>query len=510
MESESPQNVGQALSGLHAALGVWHRRKWHALLVFAALFSISVPVIRNLPKVYESTATVLVEHPLIPVDVFGTPVGGELETRLRTVSQQILSRARLYGLITRLNLYPDLRQRSPEMAVEQMRRDIQVQFNGIPQPTGLNATIAFSVSYQGRDPETVAQVTNALTALYVAENTKIGEQKTAGTSQFLQAQLDDARRRMEAQQQRLNAFRALHVGQLQDQQAANLATLGRLNEQLRAITAQADEPAGQTTGAAGVYGDTVLTRLARLRSQLSDLRTRYTDEHPDVVRIKLEIADLERQLAARGAGPVGQDPTAAQTAPLGSTGSGPGEHRAEEQRLRSQIALYEQRIQNAPLIEQELQQLSQDYASARDNYQSVQQRYEGAQLAEQMDRRLQGEQFRILDPAVPSHRPVKPRRSQLLLAALLLSMGAGVGMALLAEAGDTSFHTVDELRTFTTVPVLGSIPPIVTEADARLRRRRFCLAALGAVLGVALLAGGSYYLTRPGHALVGFLMSAWF
>ena len=509
MEPESSQSAMQALSGLETAMAIWHRRKWRAVLAFVALLSISVPVIRNLPNVYASTATVLVEHSLIPLDVFGAPVGGELETRLRTVSEQILSRSRLYDLITQFNLYPELRQRSPEMAVEQMRRDIQIQFNGVPQPTGLNATIAFSVTYQGRDPEMVAQVTNALTALYVAENTKIGEQKTAGTGAFLQAQLDDARRRMEAQQQKLNAFRALHIGELPDQQAANLATLERLNEQLRAITVQADEPASQTTGAAG-GGDALLTRLAQLRSQLSDLRTRYTDAHPDVVRIKLEITGLERQLAARSAGPAGQDPTATQTAPLGATGSGPGGARAQEQRLRSQIALYEHRIQNAPLIEQEIQQLSQDYASARDNYQSLQQRYEGAQLAEQMDQRLQGQQFRILDAAVPSRHPVKPHRSQLLLAALLVSIGAAAGVALLAETSDTSFHTVEELRAFTTAPVLGSIPPIVTEADARDRRRWFRLAALGVTLGAALLAGGSFYLTRPGHALVGFLMSGRF
>ncbi len=510
MESESTQNAGQMLSGLDAAVAVWRRRKWRALLVFVALLAVSVPVIRHLPNTYESTATVLVEHPLIPVDVFGTPAGGELETRLRTVSEQILSRSRLYDLITRFNLYPDLRQRSPEMAVEQMRRDIQVQFNGVPQPTGLTSTIAFSVSYQGRNPETVAQVTNALTALYVAENTKIGEQNTAGTSEFLQAQLDGARQQMDAREQKLNAFRISHIGELPEQQAANLATLQQLNEQLRALTAQMDEPANPTGAVTGAGGDTALGRLARLQAELADLRTRYTDAYPDVVRVKLEIAALQRQIASRGAGSAVSDPSTDHPSSPATAGSAPTVLRAEEQTLRSQIALYEQRIQTSPLIEQELQQLSQDYAAARDNYQSLQQRYEGAQLAEQMDQRLQGEQFRILDPAVPSRRPVKPHRSQLLLAALLLSMGAGVGAALLAEAGDTSFHTVDELRAFTTAPVLGSIPPIVTEADARRRRRQFRLAALGAVLAMALLAGGSFYLTRPGHALVGFLMSARF
>lgn len=331
------------------------------------------------------------------------------------------------------------------------------------------------------------------------------EQQTAGTTEFLQAQLDDARQQMEAQEQKLSAFRERHIGELPEQQAANLTALERLNEQVRAINNRRDELAKQMTRT-GAGGDTISARLARLRQQLADLRTRDTDEHPDVVRVKQEIAALERQRATHGPGPAVPDPTAS---PPPSPDAGESELaalRAEVQKLQSRSAIYEQRLENAPLIEQELQQLSRDYATARDLYHSLLQRYEGAQLAERMHQRLQSEQFRTLDPAVPSHRPVGPHRFRLLLVALMLSLGAGVGVALLAEAGDTSFHTVDDVRAFTTVPVLGSIPPITTETDTLRRRRQFRLDALGAVLGVAVLVGGSSYLTRSSDALVRLLM----
>lgn len=489
------QNAVQTKSGLDAALAIWQRRKWLALLVFAGLLALALPVPRSLPNIYESTATVLVEHQQIPLDALGSSPDGDLETRLRMTSERIFSRSRLYDLITRFNLYPKLRQRAtPEVVVQQMRRDIRVQFNGVRQPTGLDATIAFSLSYRGRDPEAVAQVTNALAALYVEENTRMREQQTAGTAKFLQAQLEDARRQLDVQEQKLNAFRERHIGELPEQQVANLATLERLNGQVRAIKNRRDELTKQL-GAAGTGGDTISARLAGLRRKLAELRTRDTDEHPDVVRVKEEIAGLERQLVTRNARPAVPDPTASSPAAPDQAESELAALRTEEQGLQSRIATYEQRIENAPLIEQELQQVSRDYTTARDLYQSILQRYEGAQLAERMNQRLQGEMFRLLDPAVASQRPVGPHRVPLLLAVLLLSMGAGVGAALLAEAADTSFHTVDDVRAFTTVPVLGSIPPIVTEKDARRRRQRFRLATFGAVLGVVALAGGSSYIT---------------
>jgi polysaccharide biosynthesis transport protein len=497
LESENLQNAGQTTFGLEVALTVWHRRKWLAVLVFVAVLSVTAPLPFKLPDIYESTATVLVEHQQLPGDALGGWGDSALETRLRTISERILSRSRLNDLITRFGLYPELQQRAaPEVVAEQMRRDIQIQFNGVRQPTGLDATVAFSLSYRGRNPETVAQVTNALAALYVEENTKMRAQQTAGAAEFLQGQLDDARRQLNAQEQNMNAFRERHIGELPEQQSANLAALGRLNDQLRVIQTRRDELTKPVTGAAGAGGYTIPARLARLQQELADLRTRDTDEHPDVVRVKQEIAALERQLATRSAGQAVADPTTSSSASADAAEVELRALRAQEQQLQSQIATYEHRVENAPLIEQELQQVTRDYTAARDLYQSLLQRYEGAQLAERMNQRLQGEQFSILDPAVTPQRPVGPHRARFVMMAFLISVGAGVGAALLGEASDTSFHTVDDVRAFTTVPVLGSIPPIITVADARRRRRQFLLAAIGAALGVALLVAGSSHIAQ--------------
>jgi polysaccharide chain length determinant protein (PEP-CTERM system associated) len=372
---------------------------------------------------------------------------------------------------------------------------------------GVDVTYGFRLSYRGRDPETVAQVTNALAALYIEENARMREQQAAGTTQFLQTQLEDARRQMEDQERRITAFKEHHIGDLPEQQAVNLAAIARLNEQVHVIENRQNELTKQMNALRGADGDTVSARLATLQQELANLRMRDTDEHPDVVRVKEEITGIERQLAIRSGGP-GGDPTAPRPTPRTAAEIELAALRTEEHRLQSRIATYEQRVENAPLIEQELHQLSQDYAAAKDLYQSLLQRYQSAQLIERMDQR-QAEQFRILDPAVVSHQPVGPHRFRLLLMGLMLSAGAAVGAALVADAADTSFHTVDDLRIFTNVPVLASIPPIITAADIRRRRRQFSLATLAAVLGLAVVAGISLHLAHS-EAVVGLLAQGHF
>lgn len=496
-------------SGLEVALAVWHRRKWLALLVFMLPFAAIVGATRTLPSIYESTATVLVERRQMPQGLVGTSPG-ELETRLRTVSQQILSRSRLYELITRFDLYPEMRvSETQETVVEQMREDVALEFKEVRDPTGQGATIAFSLRYRGRDPDTVAQVTNALAALYVEENARIRERQTATTTEFLRVQLEDARQQLEVQERQMNEFKERYIGQLPEQQAANLAALERLNAQLLVISdkelramERRDALTKQLAELPGT-GDTIALRLAKLRQELADLRTQYTDEHPDVVRMKQEIAALERELAAGGAKRTAEDPAARKLRnAIAAAEAELAALRSQEQALRRAIATYEQRVENAPRREQELHQLSRDYAAVKERYQSLLQRYEDAQLAERIDQRLQDEQFTILDPAVAAERPVAPRRIRILLMGLMIAMGVAVGAALLTETRDTSFHTVDDVRAFTSVPVLVSIPPIITETDARWRRQKFGLAVLAAGLGAAGVGVASAYLARSNDVLV--------
>ena len=421
----------------------------------------------------------------------------------------------------RFGLYPELRSRvTPEEIVQRMRRDIELERKEVEQAWGRSATIAFALSYEGKDPQKVALVTNALASFYVDENLKLRERQAERTSEFLKSQLEEMKQKLQAEEARVSEFKARHSGELPQQMEANLATLERLNAQLhlnsekqiRALERRerlAKPLAGPGTPGAEA-GESLPERLARLNQELLELRTRYSGKYPDVVRLEKEIKTLKEQLAAAGEGsPSGKADGGAPDAVLAPLR---GEFRevdseiaalkAEEARLRQSVAQYEGRVENAPKRQQEFQELSRDYQTTKDMYDSLLKRYEEALLAQSMEHGKTAEQFRVLDPALPPKEPDGPNRLWLVLMGLILSFGAAVGAMALAEQLDTSFHDVDALRAFTRVPVLVSIPLIVTRVEARRRLLRFSAATLSVGVILAVLAWGSWYAAHEYEQLV--------
>ncbi|PYM40288.1 MAG: hypothetical protein DME12_16165 [Candidatus Rokuibacteriota bacterium] len=505
-------------SAFELTLEVWSRRKWLAVVLFVVIVAAVGSLAAFLPDIYKSTATVLVERHQVPETFVRTSITGELETRLQTISQEILSRARLEELITRFGLYPDLTKRSPiEVAVEKMRRDIQLVLKGVEQMSGRSATVAFDLSYRGRDPETVARVTNMLASLYVEENSKIRERQASQTTQFLKVQLDEAKKRLDEQDVRVRDFRTRHIGELPQQMGVNAATVERLQGQVHLNSANLLRAMDQRSallkqlaesGAAGVVGvpDSAATKLAKLKRELVELRTNFSDKYPDVVRVTREIAALERELAenpgADATAGRGDPPVAPWKTALSQIDGEIKSLKTEEERLRRQIEMYQRRVENAPQREQEFQELSRGFETARESYASLLKRYEDAQLAESMEQSRQGEQFRVLDSALTAKQPAAPNRFRLAVLGVLLALvGAGAAAAL-AEHLDTSFHTFDDLRAFTRVPVLASIPTIVSDVDMTRQARQRWLATASVALGLALIVAASYHLAHGNDQLV--------
>jgi len=525
-----PSNLDEPKKGvaIERLRGVWGRRKWLAVLVFALPFVAALGIIVSLPTLYRSTALVLVERQQVPEAFVKATVTSELETRLQTISQAILSRARLEAIINQFNLYPNLRNRIPhEELLERMRKDIKLELKTTDTKGRPSATTAFALSYRGPDPQTVANVTNTLASLYIEENLKVRERQATGTADFLKVQLAQTRAHLDDLEARVSEFRKRNMGELPQQMQANLATLDNLNTQLRmnndnqvraaerrdsimgllAEAAAAPQVVGPPAPGAPPAGDSRAVRLARLREELAAARARYTEQHPTVARIKAELAATEQEPAEpAGAGtaasPALSNPYVLRLRETLSVAESELKVlKAEEQRLRAAIGSYQARLENTPKREQEFQELSRDYEATKQLYESLGKRHEEAQLAESMEQRQKGEQFRILDPAVPSQVSAAPNRSKLLLVSLVLSLGLAAGALMVAEALDTSFHSTDELRTYSTVPVLVSIPEIVTEADQGHRQHRFKVAAAAAVLGLVLVAGASYFIGHGNQQL---------
>lgn len=531
---------------IQAALDLFRRHVWLLVAVFAGMLTTLVAFISALPSVYLSTASIAVEGQQVPTEIVPSPSTLGVEGRLRVLSQRILSRARLHQLAEQFGLYGDLpvakERQSGQAVATALRRDIglQVRSDGNTQE---DTTVTLEVSYSGTDPEKVRQVTDALAMLYIDENLKERKQQAAGTAEFLRAQLKETQEKLEAQERQVADYKQRHVEELPEHLATNLGTLSHLRSQadgLVAALAAAQQrrdvltrrlalassrraeslataagndsaPTGDKPTDLAGNGSGLVFELATKKGRLEQLLVRFSDKHPDVVQLRNEIASLEQKIALNPAAALPRGPTnpvppmapvmsptqvvtaaaesARRTAELTSLQTEQSTLEAEIQRktvelasLRKEVAVYEGRVENAPKNDQELQTLTRDYTATHELYLSLLKRLDEALLAGNLERSQQGERFTLVEPALYPQEPVGPRRSLLALAAVILSMGAAGITVLLREIVTPVFHKVEDLRAFTTVEILGSIPRIVTETEwARQRTRQ-------AVGGIALFA----------------------
>jgi polysaccharide chain length determinant protein (PEP-CTERM system associated) len=496
----------------------WSRRKWLAAAVFVLTAAAGVTVARTLPDVYRASATVLVEEARTD-----PAASAELDRRLQMISQEILSRARLHEIIQKFALYGELRQRAgAQAAVDRMRRDTRTQFQAASLTGGMGGSVTLAISYRGRDAATVTSVTNALAGLYLEEDRRLRERRASSAVRLLAAQLAELKQTVDAQERDLASFQERHLGELPQQSDANLAALEQLHSQLRAASEERLRALDRRNdllrrlsaldeGAAGPAPlPAPASRLDKLKQELAELESRFSDRYPDVIRVKGEIAELEIQPAASApAAAPPAAPAARSTARLqeevAQVEREVDAFRSDEARLRSGISGYIQRLENAPRRQRAFQELSRDHDTTRDLYDTLRKRYEQAQLEEETESGDASPRFRILDPALVPDYPAAPNRPFLLLVALLGALGAAVAAATLAERLDTSFKSADDVRGFTPVPVLISIPRMVTAGDRRFRRRRLCAAALATVLGVGVVVQASRLLARDNEALVSML-----
>jgi polysaccharide chain length determinant protein (PEP-CTERM system associated) len=513
----------EARSMVSLVTEVWGRRKWIGLLLFAAPMAAVLSMAMSLPDFFISTATVLVEQQQIPEGFVKSSVTGEADARLHMIREKLLNRASLLALVTRFDLYPDLRKRATDEAIaDRMRRDVTLEVKELQhQIYGRDNTFGFKVSYRGRDPETVATVANTLAAHYVEENLQMRSQQASEATTLLKKQLTDIRQRYDEQERSIASFKQRHMGELPEQVEVNLSTLGRLNQELGLNTehqmriVERRERLGKqlfdiNSGTTTPSPDSLPYHLEKLRTELTELRTRASAKHPDVRRVQDEIAAIEKAMAESV---LDAKLDSVQAAALLAT---PDDIKRalrdmdrdlknlsqEEVRLREELASYQRRVERAPQHTQEFHQLDRDYKMTRDMYASVLQRYEDAQLAETMEQTKRAGQMKIVDPAMPSKAPAAPNRLKLILGGLVLSLGLALGGVLWAEHRDTSFHNVESLRAFTRVPILVRIPAIVTKWERRQQYARATLKAAATAVSLVLIVGASYYLGWENESLV--------
>jgi polysaccharide chain length determinant protein (PEP-CTERM system associated) len=532
----------QGLATLAETLG---RRKVLALVPFVFVLAAAASLAFFLPSVWRARAVVMVNRQQIPEAFVKSTVVSDVESRLLTLSQEILSRPRLVEIIERHNLYADRRAtQTPDELVDRMRKDIRIEL--ADQPGDRRArdrdgrSLAFTVGYTASHPVVAAEVANTLASLYIEENGKLRERQAAGTSDFLDTQLTEVRKKLTTQEGQIAAYKEKHIGELPEQRDTNLRTLERLHQQLQSVQenhrralerrqmitqslAELDLSAGTDTGPAPSRESTTQARLTLLRQELAQAQTKFSDKYPDIVYLKDQIRVLEAQVAADAAQaaalpakvakddgkrlrPVPQN--AYVQSLMNQLDQANLEAKAGVQQvndLQRQIGMYQGRLERTPKREHELSLITRDYESTRELFRSLLAKREEAGIATDLEHRQKGETFRVMEAAGLPDRPLGPNRIRLLLIGLVLAAGTAGAAVILAENVDTSFRRVDELRAKFTVPVLSAIPRITTDRDRRriARQRRMAAAAVG--LGLVVLIGSSYAIARNNQELVSLL-----
>ena len=515
-------------------LDILRRRYLLAIVTFAAVLAAAVAFAIYLPDIYQGQALVLIERPIDENIVRATDSApGELESRLHIIKQEILSRDRALALIKRFDLYPKmLRTGAIDDALNQMRTDVEVNPSGPEQVSGKVKTVSFTLKYTGDSAKTAADVTNAIAAFYVEQNESMRSESALGTLKFLRAQLADAKAALDRQDGAISQFTSKYTGQLPQQVGINLATLERMNTQLRLNGEQQLRLIEQREKLAeGLQDPTNIARaenpdatpemlerlkqIDKLRGDLAQLQTKFTAKHPDVVRLQEQIADLEQQqkqdeaaldkkqqalkAAAAASNAAADDAKAPRRQTIASLDDQLAKLKEEEAAIRTTIGSFEQRLEGAPEREQEFALITRDRQVAKDLYDNMLKRYDEASLAASVETDRQGERFRVLESALPPEGPTGPNRLRLILMGILLALAGAVGMVLTAEQFDASFHGIEELREFTSVPVLVSIPPI---GPMPLKRRLLTgLATVTALAMIALIATASAYFAHGNEQL---------
>ena len=484
-------------------LDIAQRRKYWIIIPFLVSILAGLSYTLIAPKVYEAQTLILVQSQSVPQDFVRSIVSDGIEDRLRTIGQQVTSRTNLEMIIRDYRLSEDMGYPPGiDEMVEAVRKKVKIDVS--KGGTG-RGTSAFTISFRGKDPKKVMQVTNALASNFISQNLEIRESQVLGTSSFLADELESVRKRLLAKEEDLKGYRERYMGGLPDQLNANLAMLQRLQSQADQLsknlgdaenrkilvqqTVEEARKGRQSLVSSSTQGPETRD-LTSLRNELAALEAKYTASHPDVVRLKKMIETLEASEPKQGTDSAGK-PTGLSRAEqnlllqLRDLDLDIASAKAEIRKVQGETAVYQKRVEDTPKREQELFSVQRDYENLKGLYDSLLKRKLEADIAVSMEKKQKGEQFKVIDSAKIPIYPVDPDIKKIFLMVLALGLGLGGGLAYLVEMMDTSYRSPDEIQKQLKLPILVSIPYRHTELEIRGRKRKEILKAAGVAAGFA-------------------------
>lgn len=494
------------------------RRSWWMLIAPLAITgSIAVVIARALPDVYYAQGAVRIVPPRVPDNYVKGAVTLGVPERVAAARAQVLAPERLQALVSELDIYATVRHRVPsDVVLSWLRSSIRIN---------LVSPEVFTVGYYGYSRTRVEKVAERLTELMIEETSKQRAALSENQGQFLESELEGARKRLEEHERKVSEYRRRYAGQLPTQVEANLRMLQGASAELQtteealnrdrtrrdelarelemaeaseppapaaADPEVADPPAGDPT--ATLPAGTPAQQLRAARALRVQMLRRFTPEHPDVQQLDRSIAQLE--IAA-------SSPTAAQPgiAPDGTSRAGQlrtalktleaqiAGRESTAKRLRDAMSTYRGRVDAVPEREAEWVRLTRDYNTLQGVYTNLLAKREEARIASNVDRQAVGEQLRIVERPRRPTDPVSPNRRAVVLIGVGLGAALGLGLLVIGELRDRTIRAEEEVLAALNLPVVGLVPRIVTVVDRRQMRRRWLIwTAAALVVGVGLAA----------------------
>lgn len=489
-------------------LQIFYRRKWWVIIPTVIIGLSVVSLSLKLPKFYRSETLILVDPQKVPAEYVKATVSSDVTDRLQTISQEILSRTRLQRIIDQFGLYKDQQAfTSKEDIIELMRKDIRVEVvTEESQSSRKQTSAAFKISFSGKDPALVQQVTRQIASLFIEENLKVRQQQAEGTNEFIESELTKASEKLQEQETKIRAFKAKNMGSLPEQQTANLQVLGQIQGLLQANSDAIGRAQQQKLYLESLLEATSLKKnpapktgfqaeLDSRRAQLIAAEEKYTVSHPDVIRLKSEVKALEAKAASLAEAEAKNSPSSDQPDQMKSQLLSINQELKERTRrqndLENRIRSLQSRIDVLPAVEQQFSELNRDYLTSKGNYESLLEKKNSSSMAAEMERHAKGEQFRILDPASFPEKPYKPNLLQLNLMGIIGGFIFGCALGFLFELKDPSLHNDKDVAFLVPVRVLGSLPVIMTPASYAAEKKKqkmgYAFGATAAAVAISLL-----------------------
>lgn len=474
---------------------ILRRRRWWLIVPALVLPVVVYLVSLKIDNRFTSQTLVLVEEQKVPSAYVKSMISEEITERLANMQGQILSRSRLQPLIERFGLYKDQSGQPMELLVEEMRRNITISAVRTDFGGRAEGLPGFNIGFTASEPRVAQQVCAEITSMFMEQNLRDRQTRAQGTTDFLSKQLEEAKQKLDEQDAKLAEFKQKNVGGLPGQEQVNLSLMMGHTSQLDAATqalnraiqdkayleSQLQQQLATRNADLGTTTPEALDRqLTSLQSQLVSLQARYTDDHPDVIKVKGDIAKVQQRLTEVSNAPkveskitVTDPPDIRQLrAQIHQQEQLIQLKTAEQESARRAMGAAQSRLQLSPAVEEQFKAVTRDYEIAFKFYQELLGKKTQSEMATDMERRQQGEQFRVIDPASLPEEPSFPNRPLFALGGLGIGLAFGLGMIVFLETKDHSLRSEEDVVAYLALPTL-AVMPTIAQANGNGHKKHF-------------------------------------